>query len=120
GHSMDSSDDRPNIALINYGDQDGEGDETTASPQFMQEFKTCLEKQFRWIGADIAIEMNTPYDYGHSIRHVKDAFPDLTSLQIELRKDLYLNEKTQEVLPGRAREIKCKVQKAVFDVLKNL
>ena len=88
----------------------GDGRGTTSSPAFAAFVKAAFEKR------GLSVSMNEPFSGGYIVRHYGRPDENVHSLQIEIRRDLYLDMETlepnenfahmQQVIAGVVEDVK--------------
>ncbi len=110
---------RPWFCISNFGDEDGDGDDVTASAELMASLREALEKEFgeddRDEGVDL-VRMNDPFPGGYILeRHGRGYTP---WIRLAINQSVYLQQaRSFEDVPDSDRELIATVRRRLLKVL---
>ncbi len=119
--ASDAGQRRPWFAISNFGDDEGEGGDTTAPSDLMYALKESIEAEFgedeRPDGVDL-VRMNYPRTGGYILeRHGRGYTP---WIQFEINQNLYMEEKDDQTeVPDSDRELIATVRRRLLKVMAN-
>ena len=117
--AVDAGKKRPWFCLSNFGDENGEGDETTCPPELMLALKEAIEKEFDEDDRDEDVElvkMNYPYKGGYILdRHGRGYTP---WIRLTVNQVIYLHQTGDLAeVPDSDRELIATVRRRLLRVL---
>ena len=110
---------RPWFCISNFGDSEGEGDDTTAPAELMASLREAIEKEFgeddREEGVDL-VRMNDPFNGGYILeRHGRSYTP---WIRLSINQAIYLQQtESFEEVPDSDRELIATIRRRLLKVL---
>ncbi len=120
-NAPDAGQKRPWFSLANFGDEQGEGDDTTAPAEILLAFKEALETEFGEDERPSDVELvkfNSPRNGGYILeRHGRGYTP---WVQFEINHNLYIEDKEDKSeVPDSDRELIATVRHRLLKVMAN-